>query len=162
MKVLLLNPPRFHRIPVIREERCEITERYSVIPPYSLLQIASLLRQHGHGAVVASHLGPAYLPFSLSLDFLGCAGRRCSPVWTKIRATPHRYNNCSEWGGNYIDRLKDRRKVLPIVTSAPPSWTIERTPARSWIAPSGGRGIVYIMRTSLPVPRTSFTKLRIK
>lgn len=48
MEVLLVNPPRFYGIPVIREERCEITERYSVLPPYSLLQIASLLRQQGH------------------------------------------------------------------------------------------------------------------
>jgi anaerobic magnesium-protoporphyrin IX monomethyl ester cyclase len=47
MKVLLVNPPRFDGIPVIREERCEITERYSVIEPYSLLQIGSLLRIQG-------------------------------------------------------------------------------------------------------------------
>ena len=48
MKILLVNPPRFHGIPVIREERCEITERYSVLPPYSLLQIAAILRSEGH------------------------------------------------------------------------------------------------------------------
>ena len=48
MKVLLVNPPRFQNTPVIREERCEITERYSVLPPYSLLQIAALLRKAGH------------------------------------------------------------------------------------------------------------------
>ncbi len=48
MKVLLVNPPRFNGIPVIREERCEITERYSIVPPYSLLQVASLLRERGH------------------------------------------------------------------------------------------------------------------
>lgn len=47
MKVLLANPPRFDGIPVIREERCEITERYSVIEPYSLLQIGALLRIQG-------------------------------------------------------------------------------------------------------------------
>lgn len=47
MRVLLVNPPRFHGIPVIREERCEITERYSVLPPYSLLQIGSILRNEG-------------------------------------------------------------------------------------------------------------------
>ncbi len=46
--MLLVNPPRFQSIPVIREERCEITERYSVLPPYSLLQIAALLREGGH------------------------------------------------------------------------------------------------------------------
>jgi anaerobic magnesium-protoporphyrin IX monomethyl ester cyclase len=48
LRVLLINPPRFHGIPVIREERCEITERSSVIPPYSLLQIASILMANGH------------------------------------------------------------------------------------------------------------------
>jgi len=48
MRILLVNPPRFKGIPVIREERCEITERYSVLPPYSLLQVASLLRLDGH------------------------------------------------------------------------------------------------------------------
>lgn len=48
MKILLLNPPRFNKIPVIREERCEITERYSVLPPYSLLQLASILRRMGN------------------------------------------------------------------------------------------------------------------
>ena len=35
-------------IPVIREERCEVTDRSSVLPPYSLLQIASLLKTECH------------------------------------------------------------------------------------------------------------------
>jgi radical SAM superfamily enzyme YgiQ (UPF0313 family) len=48
MKVVLVNPPRYDGVSVIREERCEITDRYSVLPPYSLLQIASLLRERGH------------------------------------------------------------------------------------------------------------------
>lgn len=47
IKVLLINPPRWNGIPVIREERCEITERYSVLPPYSLLQIGSMLKKEG-------------------------------------------------------------------------------------------------------------------
>ena len=48
MRVLLLNPPRYQGIPVIREDRCEITERNSVIPPYSLMQLAAMLREKGH------------------------------------------------------------------------------------------------------------------
>lgn len=48
MNVLLVNPPRYNGIPVVREERCEIIERNSVLPPYSLLQIASLLREREH------------------------------------------------------------------------------------------------------------------
>ena len=48
MKVLLVNPPRFKKVSVIREDRCEIIEKNSVLPPYSLLQIASILRKKGH------------------------------------------------------------------------------------------------------------------
>lgn len=49
MRILLVNPPRYlDRIPVIREDRCEITDRYAIIPPYSLLCIASILREEGH------------------------------------------------------------------------------------------------------------------
>ena len=36
------------RYPAIREERCEVTERYSILEPYSLLQIGALLRRQGH------------------------------------------------------------------------------------------------------------------
>ena len=48
MKIMLVNPPRFQELPVIREERCEITERYSVLEPYSLLQLAAILRDNNH------------------------------------------------------------------------------------------------------------------
>ncbi len=48
MKVALVNPPRFDGVSVVREERCEVPERYSVLEPYSLLQLASLLREVGH------------------------------------------------------------------------------------------------------------------
>jgi len=48
MKIMLVNPPRFQGLSVIREERCEIVERYSVLEPYSLLQLASILREEGH------------------------------------------------------------------------------------------------------------------
>lgn len=48
MRVLLVNPPRYQGVSVIREERCEVTERYSILEPYSLLQIASLLRADQH------------------------------------------------------------------------------------------------------------------
>ena len=48
MKVLLFNPPQYYGIPVIREDRCEITERNSVIPPYSLMQLAAILKEKGH------------------------------------------------------------------------------------------------------------------
>ena len=48
MKVLLVNPPRFQGSSVVREERCEVPERYSVLEPYSLLQLSALLRDKGH------------------------------------------------------------------------------------------------------------------
>jgi len=48
MRVLLVNPPRYDGIPVVREDRCEITERDSNIPPYSYLQLGSVLEREGH------------------------------------------------------------------------------------------------------------------
>ena len=48
MKILLVNPPRVNGIPIIREERCEIIERNSIIPPYSLLQIGKILIELKH------------------------------------------------------------------------------------------------------------------
>ncbi|HYS74077.1 MAG TPA: radical SAM protein [Thermoplasmata archaeon] len=48
MKVAFVNPPRFNGDSVVREERCEVVERYSVLEPYSLLQLAAILREGGH------------------------------------------------------------------------------------------------------------------
>ncbi len=47
MKILFVNPPRYDGLPVIREDRCEIVNRYLVNPPYSLIQIAAVLREKG-------------------------------------------------------------------------------------------------------------------
>ena len=48
MNILIINPPRVNGLCVIREDRCEITERESVFPPYSLAQLAAVLREQGH------------------------------------------------------------------------------------------------------------------
>lgn len=49
MRVVFINPPRFNEvIPVTREDRCEVTDRYSIVPPYSLACMASILREKGH------------------------------------------------------------------------------------------------------------------
>jgi len=49
MRVVFVNPPRFDEvIPVTREDRCEVTDRYSIVPPYSLACMASILREKGH------------------------------------------------------------------------------------------------------------------
>lgn len=48
MSIVLVNPPRCNGVPVIREERCEVMDRYSVLPPYSLLQLAAIFRKEDH------------------------------------------------------------------------------------------------------------------
>ena len=48
MKVLLVNPPKVEGLGVIREDRCEITDQVTTLPPYSLLQMAALLREKSH------------------------------------------------------------------------------------------------------------------
>lgn len=45
IRVLMVNPPRYKGLQVIREERCEIIEGSSVLTPYSLLQAAALVRE---------------------------------------------------------------------------------------------------------------------
>jgi len=44
MKLMLINPPRFHGIPVVREIRCAGTSPVSIYPPIDLAYIASYLR----------------------------------------------------------------------------------------------------------------------
>lgn len=44
MKLMLINPPRFNGVPVVREIRCAGTSPVSVYPPMDLAYIASYLR----------------------------------------------------------------------------------------------------------------------
>lgn len=48
MKVLVVNPPRFQGIPVIREDRCENVDRNCVQPPTSYVYMVSILAEKGH------------------------------------------------------------------------------------------------------------------
>lgn len=50
MKILFINPPRKNGLPVIREDRCEIVNRYLFNPPYSLLHLAACVREKGNTA----------------------------------------------------------------------------------------------------------------
>jgi radical SAM superfamily enzyme YgiQ (UPF0313 family) len=68
---------------VIREERCEITERYSVLEPYSLLQIAADLLQRGYLVYLADLNG-----FNLSYDRFASDLKRISPDVVVFRFTP--------------------------------------------------------------------------
>jgi anaerobic magnesium-protoporphyrin IX monomethyl ester cyclase len=88
MRVLLVNPPRFGGISVIREERCEITERYSVLEPYSLLQVGAILRQRGHEVRLAD-LNGFDLPYSSLTDEL----RAFRPAMVVFRFTPTTFDH---------------------------------------------------------------------
>ena len=48
MNILLVNPPRFEGMPVIREDRCENVDRDCVQPPTSYVYMASVLSEAGH------------------------------------------------------------------------------------------------------------------
>lgn len=85
MRLLLVNPPRHNGIPVIREDRCEITERNSVIPPYSLMQLAAILRDKGHEVTLIDANGEdiSYQEFEkrlLSLKEIGAVVLRFTPT----------------------------------------------------------------------------------
>ncbi|MDD1770720.1 MAG: radical SAM protein [Methanomassiliicoccales archaeon] len=88
MKVMLVNPPRFEGMPVIREERCEIVERYSVLEPYSLLQIAAILRKDGHQVSLMDLNG-----FDLGYDELMTNVESSRPDAVVFRFTPTTFDH---------------------------------------------------------------------
>lgn len=124
MKVLLVNPPRFGKIPVVREERCEIIERNSVLPPYSLLQIASLLREKRHEVdlIDANGENTDYQAFEkvISERDYGAVIFRFTPTtfdWDmKVAAISKKYSDApaigicwtlSRFAGNVMEEAKD-------------------------------------------------------
>ncbi len=88
MKVLLVNPPRFEGLPVIREERCEIVERNSVVNPYSLLQLAAILREEGHEVELLDLNG-----YDLGYDSLYAALRARAADAVAFRFTPTTFDH---------------------------------------------------------------------
>ncbi len=83
MKILFINPPRHNGLPVIREDRCEIVNRYLVNPPYSLMLLASSLRKQGHevGIIDANCE-------NLSYGAVGARIKTFAPQMTIFRFTP--------------------------------------------------------------------------
>ncbi|MCK5292554.1 MAG: radical SAM protein [Thermoplasmata archaeon] len=116
LKIAIVNPPRFNGIPVIREERCEITERYSVLEPYSLLQISSILRDNGNDVVLLDCNGFDYDTTTLrrwlesqSYDLL------------LFRFTPTTFEN-DTWTASLS------KKVKPSARTAGICWTLQDIP----------------------------------
>ncbi|MFO7618160.1 MAG: radical SAM protein [Thermoplasmata archaeon] len=88
MRMLLVNPPRFNGLPVIREERCEITERYSVLEPYSLLQLAAILRLEKHEVGLIDANG-----FDLTYGQVGEELKSFKPDMVIFRFTPTTFDH---------------------------------------------------------------------
>jgi anaerobic magnesium-protoporphyrin IX monomethyl ester cyclase len=106
VRILLVNPPRFEGIPVIREERCEITERYSILEPYSLLQMGALLKSQGHQVDLIDLNG-----FDLAWKDLEDRARRFNPEAALFRFTPTTFDH-------------DMRTASIVKASAPGAKTI--------------------------------------
>jgi anaerobic magnesium-protoporphyrin IX monomethyl ester cyclase len=106
VRILLVNPPRFEGIPVIREERCEITERYSILEPYSLLQMGALLKSQGHQVDLIDLNG-----FDLAWKDLEDRARRFNPEAALFRFTPTTFDH-------------DMRTASTVKASAPGAKTI--------------------------------------
>ncbi len=106
MRILLVNPPRLEGIPVIREERCEITERYSILEPYSLLQMGALLKGQGHQVELIDLNG-----FDLSWADLEARVKAFRPEAALFRFTPTTFDH-------------DARTATVVKASAPDARTI--------------------------------------
>ncbi len=116
MKVLLVNPPRFQGSSVVREERCEVPERYSVLEPYSLLQLSALLREKGHQVGLLDANGR-------DLDFDDVESRLRSQAFDTMifRFTPTTFDHDIR-----VARLA--KEVRPGATTVGISWTLRTLP----------------------------------
>ncbi|MFH0815929.1 MAG: radical SAM protein [Methanobacteriota archaeon] len=114
MRILLANPPRYNGLPVIREERCEITERYSVLPPYSLLQLAAILRKDGHEVSLIDANG-----FDLKLDEVERRLMDFKPDALVFRFTPTTFD-----GDMAVARLAKKAGAKTVGLC----WTMSRIP----------------------------------
>ena len=83
MKVLLVNPPRYKGIPVIREDRCENADRDCVHPPTSLVYVAGILREQGYYVKLIDANG-----FDLSYENINDKVSAFCPHWIVFRSTP--------------------------------------------------------------------------
>ncbi len=116
MKIMLVNPPRFDGLPVIREERCEITERYSVLEPYSLLQLAAVLRQNGHEVSLLDANG-----FDLSYSDVQDKMKAIKPDALIFRFTPTTFDHDT-------GICAMARKINPAMKTIGLCWTLSKVP----------------------------------
>ncbi len=111
-----MNPPRFQGSSVVREERCEVPERYSVLEPYSLLQLGALLREKGHQVSLIDANGE-------DLDFPTVEARmRSHPFDSMVfRFTPTTFDHDVQ-----VARLA--KEAQPDATTVGISWTLRTLP----------------------------------
>jgi anaerobic magnesium-protoporphyrin IX monomethyl ester cyclase len=116
MKVLLVNPPRFDGSSVVREERCEVPERYSVLEPYSLLQLGAVLRERGHEVALVDSNG-----FNLNYRELEARFRRQAFDAMVFRFTPTTFDHD-------MRAARLAKEVRPDATTVGISWTLRTLP----------------------------------
>jgi len=83
MNVLLVNPPRFNGIPVIREDRCENSDRDCIHPPTSLVYIGGVLKSEGY-TVKLFDMNTNNSSWSALENYMN----RIEPDWIIFRSTP--------------------------------------------------------------------------
>ena len=123
MKILLVNPPRFEGLPVIREERCEITERYSALEPYSLLQLAAVLRKNGHEISLIDANG-----FDLDYGHIEEKIDKIRPDILIYRFTPTTFDHDMKTAA-LAKKLDTNIRTIAMC------WTLAKVPTESWTLP---------------------------
>ncbi len=114
MKVLFVNPPRYDGLSVIREDRYEIVNRYLVNPPYSLTQIASVLREEGEEVQVIDANSENFSYFEAKERI-----RKSRPDIVAFRFTPTTIKADME-------TAKIAKSLYPNVVTIGMCWTLKR------------------------------------
>lgn len=119
MKVLLVNPPRFNRLPVIREDRCENIDKDCVHPPTSLIYIAGVLRDldfeviflDANGLNLSYHTVEDWLSLHKNADWLIFRSTPSTFYWdckiVEIAKRAHIHTLMLNWNLHHVpDRVK--------------------------------------------------------
>jgi len=86
-QILLINPPRYKGMPVIREDRCENIDIDCVHPPTSLVYLAGVLREQGFKVDLLDANVLTY-PDRYNWAIVEAFIKMHKPAWVIFRATP--------------------------------------------------------------------------
>lgn len=121
MKILLVNPPRFNGMPVVREDRCEITVP-NVVPPHGFVYLAGILLNDDHNVVLIDANG-----YDLDFEYIKKEIENEKPDIVIFKSTPETFYSDNKVGDIAKSISKEIKTVMICFSlTAVPEEVLER------------------------------------